>query len=174
MAQTKKGHPGAKGRLAVFPGTFDPPTNGHLDTIRRAARLFDRVIIGVGNNPGKKPMLPPAVRARLVSQIVADLPSVSVRTYEGLTVDFARKVGADVIIRGVRNSLDMQYEMQMAATNRMVAGVETVFIMADPRHVLTSSSLIRQIASGGGDVSAMVPPEVLKEIGTKRHKKTGG
>ncbi len=151
-------------RLGVFPGTFDPITNGHLDVIRRGAKLFDGLIVAVGENPEKAAMLKQEERAEIIREVVADIPNVRVEVFSGLTVDFARKVGAAAMLRGIRNSSDLQYEFQIALTNRVVAGVETVFIMTSTEYAFTSSSLIRQIARMGGDVSAMVPPQVLPHI----------
>lgn len=151
-------------RVGVFPGTFDPITNGHLDVIRRGAKLFDRLIVAVGENPQKAAMLPPAERAGIIREVVAGIPNVTVETFAGLTVDFARKVGAAAMLRGIRNSSDLQFEFQVALTNRVVAGVETVFIMTSTEFAFTSSALIKQIAQMGGDVSALVPPQVLPHI----------
>ena len=154
-------------QLVIFPGTFDPMTNGHLDVIRRGARLFDRLVVAVGDNPEKGSLLTAAERVELIGQVVADLPNVRVETFTGLTVDFARKVGASAILRGIRNTSDLHFEFQVALTNRVVAGVETVFVMTSPELAFTSSSLIKQIARMGGDVSALVPPEVLAKIRSK-------
>lgn len=151
-------------RLAVFPGTFDPMTNGHLDIIRRGARLFDTLVVGVGNNPEKPALLDQAQRARILQEVVADLSGVRVETFEGLTVDFARRVGAAVILRGIRSFSDLHFEYQVALTNRSAAGVETVFVLTSPEHAFTSSTLIKQIAQRGGDVSGMVPPQVLPHL----------
>ncbi|RPI62220.1 MAG: pantetheine-phosphate adenylyltransferase, partial [Planctomycetaceae bacterium] len=150
-----------KKKLAVFPGTFDPVTNGHLDIIQRGSKLFDELIVGVGSNPDKPHMMGQTERAEIIRQIVGNLPNVRVETFSGLTVDFVRKVDADVMLRGIRNSNDLQFEFQVALTNRAVAGVETVFIMTSVEYAFTSSSLIKQIARMGGDVSALVPPQVL-------------
>lgn len=151
-------------RIAIFPGTFDPMTNGHLDVIRRGSSLFDELVVAVGQNPGKTSLLGHALRAEIVSEIVADMPGVRVESYSGLTIDFARRAGASVILRGIRNSGDLQFEFQVALTNRTVGGIETVFIMTNPQYAFTSSSLIRQIAAMGGDVSALVPAQVLPHI----------
>ena len=156
-----------KKRIAVFPGTFDPITNGHLDVIKRGAKLFDELVVAVGENPEKASMLPQPQRRQIIKQIVSDMPNVRVQTYSGLTVDFAKKLGALAILRGIRNSSDLQFEFQVALTNRVVAGVETVFIMTSTEYAFTSSSLIRQIAQMGGDVSALVPPQVLGHIVAK-------
>jgi pantetheine-phosphate adenylyltransferase len=151
-------------RIAIFPGTFDPITNGHVDVIRRGAKLFDQLIVAVGENPEKSSMMDPRERAEVIFQVVAAMPNVRVEIFHGLTVDFARRVGAMVILRGIRNSSDLQFEFQVALTNRAAAGVETVFIIPGAEYAFTSSSLIRQIAAMGGDVSAMVPPQVLPHI----------
>ncbi len=148
-------------RLAIFPGTFDPITNGHLDVIQRGAKLFDSIIVAVGDNPQKSSMLSHSERLDIVREIISDIPNVKAELFAGLTVDFARQVGASAILRGIRNSADLQFEYQVALTNRVVAGVETVFIITSTEHAFTSSSLIKQIAGMGGDVSAMVPPAVL-------------
>ena len=159
-------------RLGVFPGTFDPITNGHLDVIRRGARLFDELVVAVGQNPEKAAMLGQDERATIIREVVADLPNVRVETFSGLTVDFARRLKAAAILRGIRNSSDLQFEFQVALTNRVVAGVETIFIMTGTEYAFTSSSLIRQIAQMGGDVSALVPPQVLPHI--QAHCRPGG
>ncbi|MBN1943442.1 MAG: pantetheine-phosphate adenylyltransferase [Phycisphaerae bacterium] len=159
-----KKSPSDNRRVAVFPGTFDPVTNGHLDVIQRGVKLFDELIIAVGDNPEKQAMLPQPERVELLREVTAELPSVRVTPYQGLTVDFARSVGATAILRGIRNSSDLQFEFQTALTNRVVADVETVFIMTSTQYAFTSSSLIRQVAAMGGDVSALVPVEVLRHI----------
>ena len=151
-------------RLAMFPGTFDPITNGHLDVIRRGAKLFDELVVAVGDNPEKAALISQQERAEIIADVVAEMPNVRVETYQGLTVDLARRIKADVILRGIRNSSDLQFELPAALTNRVVAGVETVFIMTGAEHAFTSSSLIRQVAQMGGDVSALVPPQVLGHI----------
>lgn len=155
---------GLSSQIAIFPGTFDPFTNGHLDITRRASRLFGRVIVAVAQNPQKAELNNHSARASVIRQCVADMPNVTVESFCGLTVDFCRKVGSGVLLRGIRNSSDLQAEIQMAMTNRTVAGVETVFLLTSPEHAFLSSSLIRQIASMGGDVSAMVPPAVLESL----------
>ena len=152
------------GKLAVFPGSFDPFTNGHLDVIQRGAYIFDRLIIGVGHNPEKASMFDQSERTEMATEIVSGMPNVTVEPFSGLTVDFVRHCSADVILRGIRSSSDLQFEFQVALTNRVVAGVETVFIMTKPEYAFTSSSLIKQMASMGADVSALVPPAVLKHI----------
>ncbi len=155
-------------RIALFPGTFDPITNGHVDVIRRGVKLFEELIVGVGENPEKSSMLAQAERVEIIREVLAeaigsDAP-VRVEPFTGLTVDFAARVGAMVILRGIRNLSDLQFEFQVGLTNRVVADIETVFIMTNPQYAFTSSSLIKQIASQGGDVSALVPAQVLPHL----------
>jgi pantetheine-phosphate adenylyltransferase len=158
-------------RIAVFPGAFDPITNGHVDVIRRGAKLFDELIVAVGENPDKASLMDPRRRAEAISQVVAGMDNVRVEVFQGLTVDFARRMDAAVILRGVRNSSDLEFESRVAMTNRAVTGVETVFLIPSPEYAFTSSSLIRQIASMGGDVSTMVPPQVLPYINSRDKQK---
>jgi pantetheine-phosphate adenylyltransferase len=152
-------------RYAAFPGTFDPLTNGHLDVIQRASRLYDKVVVAVGGNPGKNNnLLSPEQRVALIEEVIDDIPNVTVAAYEGLTINFVKKLGAGVIIRGIRDSMDLQGEAQMAEVNRCAGGVETVFLPTTAAHAFLSSQLVRQIARGGGDVSGMVPPETVAFI----------
>ena len=152
--------------LAVYPGMFDPITNGHVDLIRRGARLFDRLIVAVGDNPDKTSLFSAGQRRRLVQQVVEGLSLANVRvaSYTGLTVHFARNEGAGVLLRGIRASSDLHFEVQIAQTNRHLTGVETVFVLPSPECAFISSTLIRQIAQGGGDVSNLVPPEILPAL----------
>lgn len=164
--------------LAVYPGSFDPITFGHLDVVRRGRRLFDELVLALGRNPGKAQLFSVDERTgmaqRLIDQLVAEEPGgapVRVESYDGLTVDFARSVGATVILRGIRNLSDLQYEIQQAVTNREVAGLETVFIVAGQSFAYTSSSLIRQIAALGDDLDAlstMCPPLVIEALRKKK------
>ena len=155
-------------RIAVFPGTLDPVTHGHLDVIRRARKLFDELIVAIGHNPEKASLFTQEERAQMLRELVGDLPGVQVASFQGLTVDFARQVGAAAIVRSIRNSSDLRFEFQVALTNRVVAGVETVFIMPSTEFAFTSSSLIKQISAMGGDVSALVPPLVVEQMRAKR------
>lgn len=148
-------------RIAVFPGTFDPITLGHLDLIRRGSRLYEQLIVGVGENPEKSSMLKAPQRVEIVRKIVVNLANVRVDRYTGLTVDFARKCGAGVLLRGIRDAADLHVETAIAHTNHQVSGVETVFMLPAPQYAFISSRLVRQIAQAGGDVSGLVPPEVL-------------
>ncbi len=150
--------------LVVFPGAFDPLTNGHLDVIQRASALFDELIVAVGENPEKKSLLSQQVRAEIIREATAELANVSVSTYTGLTVDFAGSVAATAILRAIRDLSDLHREFQLAMTNRVVAGVETVFLLTSAEYAFTSSTLVKQIAQMGGDVSALVPRQVLDHI----------
>lgn len=139
-------------RIAVFPGQFDPITNGHLDVIRRGVELFDELIVGVGVNPDKKELFSVEERLDIISTLFKGVPKIRVEGYLDLTVDFVKRTGAIVLIRGIRDVSDLRYEFQMAQVNRAVGGVETVFLMTGPQYALISSSLIRQVVAVGGDV----------------------
>ncbi len=156
---------------AVFPGSFDPFTNGHLDIIRRASGLFDRLIVAIGHNPEKDEIFSTAERVAMAEGLVGDLANVSVEAYEGLTVDFVRRSGGQVIVRGIRDSIDLRDELQSANTNLIVGAVETVFLLASERFAFTSSTFIMQIVSMGGDasarLSALVPTPVLQKLRAK-------
>lgn len=153
-------------RIAVVPGSFDPPTLGHLDVIRRAASLYDELHVLVVHNPDKEAMLPIAQRLALLEQSVADADidgSVVVASWSvGLLVDYAVDVNAGVLVKGIRSQVDVAYETPMAIVNRHLAQIETVFLLPDPAHAMVSSSLVRQVAALGGDVSAFVPPPVAR------------
>ncbi|MCD6394254.1 MAG: pantetheine-phosphate adenylyltransferase, partial [Planctomycetes bacterium] len=126
--------------LALFPGSFDPITNGHLDVIQRGAILFDELVVAVGENPDKQALLNQDERVEIIREVVTGLPNVRVEKFRGLTVDFARKLEATAILRGIRNTADLHREFQIALTNRVVAGVETVFILTRSEYAFTSSS----------------------------------
>ncbi|RMH27269.1 MAG: pantetheine-phosphate adenylyltransferase [Planctomycetota bacterium] len=173
--------PEPRRHVAIYPGSFDPPTLGHLDVIRRGRRLFDALIVGVGRHPGKAPLFAPDERAAmletLIARIVGEEPDgadTQVRTFDGLTVDFARASGATVILRGVRNLSDLQNEVQQAVTNREVAGLETAFVVAGQSFAYTSSSLIKQITAMGEDLSVlapMCPPLVIERLAQKKRER---
>jgi pantetheine-phosphate adenylyltransferase len=152
---------------AVFPGSFDPITNGHLDVIRRGTNLFDELIVAVGNSPVKKPLFTLAERVEMIKPLVADMASVKVQSYDGLTVEYAASAGATVILRGLRNLTDVQYEFQLAMTNRAVAGIETVFVMTGEQYGFTSSTFIREIATLGGNVSNLIPQQIYEKLQKK-------
>src|SRR5258706_8930697 len=144
-------------RIAVFPGQFDPITNGHLDVIRRGTALFDQVVVAVGINPEKRELFSLSERLEIISELLKNIPGTRAAKYEGLTVDFVRSVGATVILRGIRDVSDLRYEFQLALANRAVGGVETVFIMTGDQYALTSSSLIRQVVALGADLEKLQP-----------------
>lgn len=159
-------------RVGVFPGQFDPITNGHLDVIHRGLKLFDEIIVAVGTNPEKREMFSLDERVEMIRQIFHDLPHVRVERYAGLTVDFVRSVKATAILRGIRDVSDLRYEFQLAMANRAVGGVETVFVMTGDNYALTSSSLIRQVVALGGDISALkpvLPDIVIERLRLKHH-----
>ena len=162
-------------RIAVFPGQFDPITHGHLDIIRRGVSLFDEVIVAVGINPDKKELFPLDERLAIITELLKDIKGARAAKYEGLTVDFVRSVHATAILRGIRDVSDVRYEFQLALANRAVGGIETVFIMTGDQYALTSSSLIRQIVSLGGDLSklsGLVPGAVLSRLRSMQRKGT--
>ncbi|MCL4740754.1 MAG: pantetheine-phosphate adenylyltransferase [Phycisphaerales bacterium] len=166
---------------AVFPGSFDPMSFGHLDVVRRGRRLFDELIVAVGRHPGKDQLFTVEERVDMARRLVADLEAeepdeapVRVDSYGGLTVDYARSVGATALLRGIRNLSDLQYEVQQAVTNREVAGLETAFVVAGESFAYTSSSLIRQIAALGDDMArlrTMVPAPVIDALARKKREK---
>jgi pantetheine-phosphate adenylyltransferase len=150
---------------ALYPGSFDPLTNGHLDIVDRTAQLFDRVVIAVLENPSKQPLFTTAERVALIRDSLGERPRVEVSTFNGLTIDFARQVGARVIVRGLRAVSDFESEFQMALMNRRLEpDVTTVFIPTSLRHLFLSSSLIKELAEFGGDISEFVPANVVKPL----------
>ncbi len=159
-------------RIAVVPGSFDPITLGHIDVIERAAGLFDELHVLVVHNPGKTALLPIAQRVSLIEQAVreAGLPdNIKVTSWSvGLLVDYCTDVGASVLVKGIRSQIDVAYETPMAIVNRDLAGVETVFLLPNPAHAHVSSSLVRQVASLGGDVSPYVPNAVANYLQSPR------
>lgn len=152
---------------AVFPGSFDPITNGHLDVIHRSVKIFDELIIGVGDSPVKEALFTGEERVRMIQELVRDIPEVKVERYTGLTVEYVQSKQADVIVRGLRNLTDVQYEFQLAMTNRAVAGIETVFVMTSEKYGFTSSTLIREVGRFGGDVSGLLPRTVYEKLKKK-------
>ena len=151
-------------RPVVYTGTFDPPTLGHMDLIRRAAKLFDSLIVAVASNPEKQDLFSVEQRVEMLAELTHDMPNVRVERYDGLTVDFVRAAGARAIVRGLRTARDFDYELSQVVTNRIVGGVETIFLVATERYAHTSSSLIKQIAGGGGDVRGLVPDPVAEKL----------
>ncbi len=149
---------------AVFPGSFDPITNGHLDVINRGVKLFDELIVAVGKSPLKNQLFTPAERVEMIKPLVAGIEGVTVQSYDCLTVEYAASVGATAMLRGLRNLTDVQYEFQLAMTNRVVAGIETVFVMTSEEFGFTSSTIIREIAALGGDISKLIPQSVYEKL----------
>ena len=149
---------------AVFPGAFDPFTLGHLDVVRRGAPLFGELIVAVGENPAKRSFFPLDERLEMIRHLVGEIPNVRVDSYKCLTVEYVRKIQADVILRGIRTLSDYHYEFTLALTNRSVAGVETIFVMSSEQYAHLSSSLIKEVASLGGDISAFLPESIIKRV----------
>ena len=157
-------------RTALYPGTFDPVTNGHLDIIGRAVKLVDRLVIGVAINTGKGPLFSLDERVEILREQTAGLKGaeIIVRPFDTLLVHFAREVGASIIVRGLRAVADFEYDFQMTAMNQQLdRNIETVFLMADPRHQAVASRLVKEIAALGGDITAFVPPEVAVKLRSK-------
>ena len=159
-------------RIAVYPATFDPITYGHLDVARRAASLFDKVIIAVYDGvPKRGALFTTEERVALAAQAVADEPQIMVETYQGLTIEFARQVGARVLVRGLRTGGDFEYELQLAHMYRRLAPeIEVICLMTSAQYSFVSSSLIREVASLGGDVTEFVPPPVVRALQQKFRK----
>ncbi len=149
---------------AVFPGSFDPITNGHLDVINRSIKLFDELIIAVGRSPVKNQLFTPKERVEMIAELVADMQGVSVESFDGLTVEYAAEKKADVILRGLRSLTDVQYEFQLAMTNRSVAQIETVFVMTSEQYGFVNSTMVREVAMLGGDVSRLIPTSVYERL----------
>lgn len=150
-------------KLAIYPGSFDPFTNGHLDILNRALAVFDKVIVLVAVNSAKKPHFSVEERVGFLKEICKDMPQVEVDSYEGLTVDYAAAKGADHIIRGLRAVTDFEYEFQLASANRFAGpGIDMVFFMASPEHSFISSSVVNELRLNGSDVTPLVPSAVIK------------
>ncbi len=159
---------------AVYPGTFDPITNGHLDIIRRGVRLFDEVLVAVLGNPDKEPLFPVAERLEILRGAVAALPNVRVESFDGLLVDYVRSRQAQVIVRGLRALSDFEYEYQMALMNqRLGHDLETVFMMPSEAYSYVSSRLVKEVARLGGDITGLVPPDVVARL-KRRFAAAGG
>jgi pantetheine-phosphate adenylyltransferase len=150
---------------ALYPGTFDPPTNGHVDLITRGSKLFGHLTVAILNNPGKNPLFTVEERVEMLTEVTSSLGNVSVATFEGLMVEFARKQGATAVLRGIRAISDYEYEFQMALMNRRLAPeIETVFLQPAGRYSFVSSRMLKEVFSFGGDVTGLVPPNVLKRL----------
>ncbi|MGD0941679.1 MAG: pantetheine-phosphate adenylyltransferase [Terracidiphilus sp.] len=150
---------------ALYPGTFDPPTNGHIDLIQRGAKLFDHLTVAILNNPVKDPLFTVEERVEMLKESTSTLTNVSVATFDGLMVEFARRQGAMAVLRGIRAISDYEYEFQMALMNRRLAPeIETVFLQPAGRYSFVSSRMLKEVFAFGGDVSGLVPPNVLKRL----------
>jgi pantetheine-phosphate adenylyltransferase len=159
-------------RRALCPGSFDPVTNGHIDIIGRAASLYDEVVVAVFVNQSKSGLFSVAERQDMLTAVTVDFPNVTIDTFEGLVVDYCRVHDIPVIVKGLRAVSDFDYELQMAQMNRGLAGIDTLFMPTNPEYSFLASSLVKEIAKWGGDVSALVPPTVLKRL-QERTSSTG-
>lgn len=154
--------------IAIYPGSFDPVTLGHLDIIERTARIMDKVIIGVLKNNSKTPLFSTEERVRMLESVTSQIANVEVQYFEGLLVDFVRKNGATVIVKGLRAITDFEYELQMSQTNRIMAPeVDTLFLTTNLKYSYISSSIVKEIARYHGDISAFLPPEVVRDVQEK-------
>jgi len=152
-------------RIAVYAGSFDPITTGHLDLVTRAVSLFDEVVLSIGTNPKKDYFLPMEVRRQVLEECAAPFPNVSVDTFDGLLIDHCRSLGANFILRGLRAVTDFEFEFQIGLANMdMAPEVETVFLLTEPKNIFVSSSLVREIATNGGDVSRYLPAPAHKAL----------
>lgn len=153
--------------IAIYPGSFDPITNGHIDILKSGAKIFDKVIIAVSYNINKKGFLPIDIRTKLIQESVKDIPNVEVDAFQGLTVVYAKKRGASVLLRGLRTSFDFEYEMQLSQTNHALYNeIETVFLITKPEFNFISSSCVREILLNKGDISGFVPEAVCRYLTT--------
>lgn len=157
--------------ICLFPGSFDPPTTGHVDLVRRAAVLFSRVIVAVMVNADKRPMFTAEERVALFARCVADLPNVEVCAGSGLTLDLAREKGADVLLRGIRGEGDAGLEAQLAAANRHVGGIDTLAMFTAPEYAYISSTIVRDVVRHGGPLGGLVPPEIEQALAQWRLSK---
>lgn len=155
-------------RIAVYPGSFDPITNGHLDVIKRASRLYDKLVVGVLSNGSKTPLFSVRERVEMITSVTKSLDNVEVDTFEGLLVDFAASKGATVIVKGLRTVADFEYEFQMALLNKALnPEYETMFMMTDTKYSYISSSMVRELAGFHGDLTGLVPCEIIEKIKEK-------
>ncbi|MGI6007133.1 MAG: pantetheine-phosphate adenylyltransferase [Ruminococcus sp.] len=157
---------------AVYPGTFDPVTNGHLDVITRAAKLFDIVIVGVLTNSAKSPLFSVEERVNILTEVTRSIPNIKVKAFSGLSIEFARENRANVIVRGLRAITDFDYELQMAQTNRVLApDVDTMFLTTSLEYAYLSSTTVKEVAFFGGDITKFVPPYVVGRIHEKLNQR---
>jgi pantetheine-phosphate adenylyltransferase len=156
--------------IAVYPGTFDPITNGHLDIIERAAEHVSNLIVAVSQNPGKQPLFTLEERVEIVKETVTSMKGVEVDSFEGLLVDYCMRRKSRLVVKGLRAVSDFEYELQMAQMNLRLAGVDTLFMVANPSYSFLSSSIVKEVARFGGSVDGLVPPEVVRRL----KERTGG
>ena len=157
---------------AIYPGSFDPITYGHIDIIRRAAKTVDKLVIGVLNNTSKTPLFTSKERVELIREAVKDIPNVSVEAFSGLSVEFAKAQGAGIIVRGLRAVTDFEYELQLSQTNRKIApDIDTVFFTTSLQYAYLSSSIVKEVALFNGDISEFVPEFLVSKIKDKIHQK---
>lgn len=162
-------------KKAIYPGSFDPVTLGHIDVIERASRLFDHLIIGVLNNSAKTPLFSVEERVKMLREVTKHLPNVEVKSFDGLTVDFARACGANGLVRGLRAVTDFEYELQIAQLNRVIAPeIDTVFLTTNLKYAYLSSSSVKEVAAYGGDISSFVTPFVEEEVHKKLNARARG
>ena len=151
--------------VAIYPGSFDPITNGHVDILRRGAEIFDKVIAAVAYNPNKTGLLPVEIRLELIKKCIADIPNAEADCFEGLTVEYAKKRGAEVLLRGLRTSADFEYERQLSQINRTLdSSIKTVFLIAKPEYGFISSTSVRELLINKGDISKFVPQEAAEYL----------
>lgn len=159
-------------RKGLYPGSFDPVTYGHIDIIKRAAELVDELTVGVLCNKAKTPLFSLEERVRMLKEVTKDTPNVKIVPFEGLTVDFAKAIGANMIVRGLRAVTDFEYELMMAQTNhKLEPGVETIFLTTNLAYSYLSSSIVKEVASFGGDISQFVPDSVMEQVQEKMNNK---
>jgi len=156
-------------KIALYPGSFDPITNGHLDVLERASRMFDSVVIAVLNHPTKKSFLSVEERVKLIKEAIKDMKNVEVDSFDGLTVEYAKKIGARFLIRGLRTITDFEYEVQLCQTNQVIApSIDTVFLSTRPEHNFISSSIVKELSNHKTDISKFVPRNVVEYLQSKQ------
>ena len=155
-------------KTAIYPGSFDPVTLGHYDIIERSSQIFDRLIVGVLNNSAKSPLFSVEERVKMLKDVTKELPNVEIKSFDGLLIDFARENQAQVIVRGLRAVTDLEYELQMAQMNRVIAPeIDTLFLTTNLKYAYLSSSIAKEVAMYGGDISAFLDPAVEREVQKK-------
>ena len=155
-------------KKAIYPGSFDPPTFGHLDMITRSAHVVDELVVGVLNNSAKNSLFSVEERVSMLEEMTADMPNVTVASFDGLLIDYAKQIGANIIVRGLRAITDFEYELQIAQTNKKVSGnIETIFLTTNLKYSYLSSTIVKEFAAYGGDISHFVPEHLIEKIYAK-------